>query len=269
MESILIPTKKLIKLLKTQEKIIDLSSIKFSQPIITLPLAALISEEKLEFKKPANGNCFGYLKYFNFPNGLTKFEKISSGYIPIYKFSAAKKDQRSLIDKSEIIENLIKICTEKIGSPKGAINALELAVDEIIDNIEEHSEAQYGWINAQYYPTKEYLDMCILDRGITILGNYKKHGISISDDSEALKNALEGLSTRPETIRGSGFRTFTNMIRGGFGGEMVVISGRAIAYANKQDLPLVKNLSLDWQGTIIAIRIPRRSEPINYTLYIE
>lgn len=269
MDSLLVPTKKLIQILKTQKEIIDLSAIKFTQPIITLPIASIISEEELKFLKPTDEKCLGYLKHFNFPDGLTRFEKLSPGYIPIYKFSASKKDARSLIDKSEIIENLIKICTEKIGSPKGAINALGLAVDEIIDNIEEHSGTQYGWINAQYYPTKKYLDMCILDRGITILGNYQKHGISISDDLEAIKNALEGLSTRPEMIRGSGFRTFTNIIREGFGGEMVVISGQAIAYANKQNLPLVQNLSMDWQGTIIAIRISKRTEPIDYTQYIE
>lgn len=269
MESILVPAKKLVQILTTQEKVIDLSSVKFSQPIITLSLASLISEEKLEFTKPSDNKCLSYLKYFNFPDGLTEFKKLSSGYIPIYKFTVTKKDEKSLVDKSEIIENIIKICTHKIGSPQGAINALSLAVDEIIDNIEEHSGAKYAWINAQYYPTKGYLDMCILDRGVTILGNYEKHGISINDDSEALKKALEGLSTQPETIRGSGLRTFTRLIRGGFGGEMVIISGKAIASADKKKTPLVQKLSIDWQGTIVAIRIPKRLKSIDYTSYIE
>lgn len=270
MESILVQAKKLIQILKAREDIIDLSEIKFAQPIITLPLAALVSEKGLKFTKPADDKCLGYLKYFNFPNGFSEFSKLSSKYIPIYKFTASKKDEKSLIDKSEIIENLIKICAQKIGSPKGVINALSIAIEEIIDNIEEHSGAKYGWINAQYYPTKEYLDVCILDLGITLLNNYKKHGMGISDDSEALKNALEGLSTKQlETVRGSGLRTFTNMIRDGFGGEMVIVSGQAIAYANNKEAPLVQKLSIDWPGTIVAIRIPQRSKSIDYTLYIE
>lgn len=269
MESIIVPTKKLIQILKLKESSIDLSNINFWQPVITLPLAAFISEDGRKFIKPISEKCLGYLKYFNFPNGYTKFETLSSKYIPIYKFSASKKDGKSLIDKSGIIENLIEICTKKIGSPVGAVNALSLAIEEIIDNIEEHSESQYGWINAQYYPSKEYLDICILDRGITFLGNYQKNGISISDDQEALKNALEGLSTKPGTTRGSGLRTFTHIIKEGFEGEMIIVGGRAIAYASRQKGPVVQKLSVDWDGTIVAIRIPRRSRPIDYTLYIE
>lgn len=270
MESILGPTKNLIGILKNERKIIDLSDVNFWQPIITLPLASLISEEKHEYIKPKKEKCVGYLDYFNFPEGNTRFETLSSKYIPIYKFSASKNDAKTLLDKSEIIDNLMKICVQKIGSPKGAINALSLAVEEIIDNIEDHSEAKYGWINAQYYPTKGYLDMCILDRGITLLGNYQKNGISISNDSEALKNALEGLSTKLlEKLRGSGLRTFTSMIREAFKGEMIMISGSAIAYANKTNNPVVRRISVNWPGTIVAIRIPERLEPVDYAKYIE
>lgn len=270
MESLLGPTKNLIKILKNEGNIVDLSGVNFWQPIITLPLASLISEEKHDYIKPKKEKCLEYLDYFNFPNGSTRYETLSSKYIPIYKFSASKKDTKTLLDKSGIIDNLIKICIKKIGSPQGAINALGLAIEEIIDNIEEHSEAKYGWINAQHYPTKKYLDICILDRGITLLGNYQKNGISISDDAEALKNALEGLSTKlSENMRGSGLRTFTSMIREAFEGEMVMISGSAISYTDKTHEPVVKRLSISWPGTIVAIRIPERSEPIDYSRYIE
>lgn len=270
MESLLSPTKKLIEILKSMETNVDLSGINFLQPIITLPIAALISEEKISYTKPKSEQCLEYLDYFKFPDGYTQYKTLSSKYIPIYKFSALKNDTKMIFDKSGIIDNLIKICIKEIGSPHGAVNALSLAIEEIIDNIEQHSEAKYGWINAQFYPTKGYLDICILDRGITLLGNYQKNGISISDDTEALKNALEGLSTKlPESVRGSGLRTFTNMIRGAFEGQMVMISGSAIAYADKKQEPNVQKLSINWQGTIVAIRIPKSSNPIDYSKYIE
>lgn len=270
MESLLSPAENLIKILKNEGNIIDLSSVDFCQPIITLPLASLISEEKLEYIKPKSEKCLGYLDYFNFPNGYTEYKNPSSKYIPIYKFSVSKGNEKTLHDKSGIIENLMKICVQKIGSPRGAINGLSLATEEIIDNIEEHSEAKYGWINAQYYPTKRYLDMCILDRGITLLENYQKNGISTSDDTEALKNALEGLSTKiTEKMRGSGLRTFTSMIREAFEGEMIMISGSAIAFASKTQDPVVQKISVNWPGTIVAIRIPERSEPVDYAKYIE
>lgn len=268
MESILRPTKKLIEALRKPDEKIDLSLVDFSFPIMILPLSALISENSLEYTLPKNKNCADYLKYFNFPEGFSEFIS-SSKYIPIYKFSASKADEKSITDKSNILKNLIGICLEKLGSPNGSVNALNISVDEIISNIEDHSEAEYGWINAQYYPSKEYLDICIVDRGITINGKYQKVGKNFGDDREALKCALLGESAKPEKIRGSGLPTFTSMITQGFKGEMVIISGNAIVYANEKSDPVVQKLSVRWDGTIVALRIPKNSKSIDYTLHID
>ena len=164
-------------MLKSAVDIVDLSDAKFMHPIELLPVSALISEGSKKYIKPKDEVCKSYLNYFNFPSGLTKPKLPSSKYIPIYKFSASKKDDKSLRDKSTILESLIAICLSKLGSPEGSVSALNLAIDEIISNIEDHSEAEFGWINAQFYPAKEYLDVCMLDSGITIAGKYKKVGI--------------------------------------------------------------------------------------------
>ena len=268
MESILAPTKDLIRFLKISDNTVDLSSMKFLYPIQILPLAAMISEKNLDFIPPGNSECASYLSHFNFPNGSMEFES-SQKFIPIYKFSAAKASEKSTTDKSNILKNLLDICLSKLGSPEGLVNALTLAVDEIISNIEDHSDAKYGWINAQYYPTKNYLDMCIVDTGITINGKYKKAGMLFENDSEALKKALEGKSSKPETIRGSGLPTFTKMITKGLNGEIVIISGGAIVYADKNNDPLVQKLSVRWDGTIVALRIPKNLATIDYTNFIE
>ena len=228
----------------------------------------MISKKSISYTPPSNSECSGYLKNFNFPNGLTEF-KPSQKFIPIYKFSAAKADEKSTSDKSNILKNLLDICLIKLGSPDGLINALGLAIDEIISNIEDHSGAKFGWINAQYYPNLKYLDMCIVDTGITINGKYKKVGMIFENDSDALKKALEGESSKPEKIRGSGLPTFTKMITKGLEGEMVIISGNAIVYANKNSDPIVQKLSVRWGGTIVALRIPKNNAAVDYTEFIE
>ena len=268
METILNSTKNLIKLLNNANDIVDLSDTKFMYPIELLPISALISENSKTYINPKDEVCKSYLNYFNFPNGLTKPKLPSSKYIPIYKFSASKKDDKSLRDKSIILENLIAICLSKLGSPEGSVSALNLAIDEIISNIEDHSEAEFGWINAQFYPAKEYLDVCMLDSGITIAGKYKKVGIEYND-LEALKNAMEGKSTKPEKTRGSGLRTFVSMINNGFDGEIVIISGSAISYASKTSKPVVQKISVYWKGTIVAFRIPKTLSPIDYVQFID
>ena len=269
MESIVKSARNLIKLLKSADGIIDLSSEKFLCPIELLPLASLISEESKKFICPENTKCAEYLKFFNFPQGLTRFSARSDKYIPIYKFSASRGDEKSLTDKSEILKNLIGICLNKIGSPHGAVDALNIAIDEIISNIEDHSGAKFGWINAQYYPSKKFLEVCILDLGVTVASRYKKVGKIFNSDPEALKNALEGYSSKPELIRGSGLPTFIKMITQGLGGEIIAVSGGAIAYASKRQGPLVRKISTNWEGMIVSFRIPRNLEPVDYALYID
>lgn len=268
MESMIKPTKDLIRFLKITDNTVDLSSMDFLYPIQILPLAAMISERSLKYVPPSNQDCTTYLRRFNFPDGLTEFIA-SEKFIPIYKFSASKTNTQSSEDKSGILDNLLKICLMKLGSPRGLVNALSLAIDEIISNIEDHSAAKYGWINAQYYPTKKYLDMCIVDTGITIKGKYDRVGMLFENDLEALKKALEGESSKPEKIRGSGLPTFTKMITRGLQGEMVIISGSAIVYADKNHDPIIQKLSVRWDGTIVALRIPKNLASIDYTDYIE
>lgn len=270
MESILKPAKKLIEILNRSNKsgIIDLSSLDFSYPVMILPLASLASEDNIKYKLPNRAGCAGYLQYFNFPNGFKEYVS-SQNYIPIYKFAASKANKKMIADKSEILKNFIDICLDKIGSPKGSVDALNISIDEIISNIEDHSEAKFGWINAQYYPNKKYLDICIVDRGITILGKYREVGKDFGNDSDALKCALLGESSKPEKIRGSGLPTFTNMVTQGFKGEMMIISGKAIAYANETDNPVVQKLSVIWDGTIVAFRIPKNLKSIDYASYID
>jgi len=269
MESLINPTKQLIAFLKDAHGVVDLSAMRFLHPIQLLPMAAIIIEESLKYKMPASSNCAGYLNHFNFPNGYTQFKSVSSNYIPIYKFQGVNGTKTEMCNKSDVLKNLMKIMLRDIGSPEGAINALELVVDEIVSNVGEHSGARYGWINAQYYPKKKYLDVCILDRGKTITGKYKEVGKIFSNDRDSLKSALEGESSKPEKIRGSGLPTFVKMITKGFAGEMVVISGNAIAFASKRKNPLVQSITTRWGGTIVAFRIPNTQKPIDYTLYIE
>lgn len=274
MDSLITPAKNLIKILRNVDNCVDLSKKQFLSPLELLPISSLISEKCLDYILPENEKCSGYLEYFNFPQGLSSFKTLFQSYIPIYKFSASKSGQisftdKSETDKSEILDNLVNICVRKIGSPKGAVNALNLAIEEIIANIADHSDATYGWINAQYYPTQKYLDLCILDRGITIYGRYKQAKKEIKNDLEALKNALEGKSSKPEMIRGSGLPTFIRLITGAFKGEIIIISGNAIAHASKSRMPRVQQLTVRWDGTVVALRIPRNEQPIDYTKFID
>lgn len=231
MKLLTIPAKNLIKNLKNIEDVVDLSALKWMYPLEILPISALISDKKLEYILPKNEECRNYLKYFHFPNGLQIYRR-SDNYIPIYNFTASSKTKSSIEIKSKILDSLISLFVQKIGSPKGALNALSLAIEESISNIEDHSGSEKGWIHAQFYQKKNFLDICILDTGRTFRENYIHHHKAVGSDTEALSRAIKGVSTKIEEIRGSGLPTFVNLARKAFKGEFVIISGKALAYGS-------------------------------------
>ncbi|NOY36342.1 MAG: hypothetical protein GXO83_02065 [Chlorobi bacterium] len=133
-------------------------------------------------------------------------------------------------------------------------------ISEITDNIIEHAGVNRGWLLIQYYPTNEYLDLCIIDTGKTLLGSYKEHVFTdITTDAEAIKAAIEGISTKGDK-RGSGIRTSKAISTIGLQGDFTILSGNSIYY-NDKILPL----PVHWPGTIIAMRIKKGIQ--NFSIY--
>lgn len=123
-------------------------------------------------------------------------------------------------------------------------------------------------------PRKGYLDICMADNGVTLLGSYKKLSDNeIIDDLEAIKAANRGISSKnlPEAEnRGYGIQTSKRMLVEGLGGQYLMISGSCLylkspGHDNVYSVPD----GLRWNGTIVALRIPVDSSQFNYVNYLE
>jgi anti-sigma regulatory factor (Ser/Thr protein kinase) len=170
--------------------------------------------------------------------------------------------------REQVLTCLLDILLEQTACKRNLSNALSYALDEMFDNIWEHSKTEYGWFLAQYYRTKEYADICFLDNGITIKGTYDNKGIKTRNDARAIELALSGKSTKKED-RGLGLWTTEKLVtESPLKGEFLVLSGKGGYYKNK-GRKILFNLSCYWQGTIILLRINKTREKIDYTQYIE
>ncbi len=191
-------------------------------------------------------------------------------YIPIINFPARTNDD-SKEAISTIVENII---IRQSNIAPNVAQGIKYMVDETLDNITEHSESDRGFIYAQAYPKKRYLDICIADRGITLLGSYKRlPDNEILTDLEAIKAANRGISSKnlPEAEnRGYGIYTSKRMLINGLGGEYLMISGSNFYYMHP-GADGIYNLpdGLRWNGTIVALRIPYQDSKFNYINYIE
>lgn len=265
---------------KDKEITIDFTHTKFVNPVLVLSLIVYLKgcRKKVYFK-----NVSGYLDKIGLGNGgikpdilrHTEFLAILEGYvsktyIPIVDFPANRSnDAKETI--SSLVENLL---IRQLNIQSNVANGLKYMVDETLDNITEHSESERGYIFAQAYPSKGYLDICIADCGITLLGSYERLSDNeIASDIEAIKAANRGISSKnlPEAEnRGFGIKTSKQMLINGLNGQYLMVSGSCLYAKSKMvDSFYTMPEGFRWDGTIVALRVPYNSPTFNYINYIE
>lgn len=273
-EDLLKPTiKQLIENVKKIEEVskqdnklvIDLCKPSWVSPLAILPLASLISGIEDKGLEVVVNNKNSYLDTIGFYSGYDSVKQIMNkkNYIPIIRL---KNDKSDVKNREEILSCLKEIIIRKINCKNLTATSLYLSFSEIFDNIWEHSQTNFGWLLAQYYKSKNFLDICLVDNGISIKGSYDKAGVSLSDDGAAIKAALGGLSTKKGQSRGSGLPTTKKLItESPFDGNFLILTGSGGYYAEKNKEFLL-NLQYPWRGTIALIRI--KPKAIDYTKYI-
>jgi hypothetical protein len=142
-------------------------------------------------------------------------------------------------------------------------------ITELVTNIFDHSQQDKGFIFGQFYPKKNYLDICIVDCGRGLAKTYEEaKGVKFTD-SEAIVEVLKGHSTKPSIERGYGVRTSKQVVCDCLGGEFILFSGSAALVADKNGRKIVSLPDFYWQGVVAAYRIPKPTGSIDITPYLE
>jgi hypothetical protein len=160
---------------------IDFRHIQFVTPLFVLPLMVYMHGSNRQISCT---NLSQYLNTIQFPNGLipdgmrrSEFLARMEGYahksyIPIVNFPASVRNDD---DKNAVLSTAESIISRQLGLTANIVTGLKYMIGESIDNITEHSLSERGYIFAQAYRGKRYLDVCVADTGITLLGSYLKH----------------------------------------------------------------------------------------------
>lgn len=253
----------------------------FVTPLFVLPLLIYknSSNKKIIFKSKSS-----YIDTIFFVQGGLKsnlpemalFKRKINGYsqktyIPIINFSAIESASEERNAVLTVVSDLLK---NQLNLSTNVLIGVKYLIEENIDNIIEHSDSKCGYIFSQYYPQKKYLDLCIADNGITLLGSYKKmKDNNIFDHLTAMKAANSGISTKnlPEVEnRGYGIATSKKMLIDGLSGNYIMLSGNVLYIktgGSEEYISLPPFLNLG--GTIVAMRIPYQNQSFNYINYVE
>lgn len=248
--------------MKTLKKdgVIDMSKIDFIYPTRLILLGnVILNNPNIHYVMPRDDLVERYI-YTCFFNPDTTDNR---SYVPFTRLPADPQQGR---EKLQRIYDIQDSRTPVIGGN----DAFTYVVGELVDNMYQHAKFKNGCIVGQKYPTKQFVELCFLDDGITIPKSFENNGQHL-EPVEAIIKALNGNSTIPQEKRGFGLSTSANIFVEGLNGEILVISGSGAVYLKKGEAPKCYTLdpSESLQGTLISIRIPFPSPVLNIYPYIE
>ncbi|MBI5225042.1 hypothetical protein HY989_04195 [Candidatus Micrarchaeota archaeon] len=175
----------------------------------------------------------------------------SDNYCPIAKIP------KDTLNRENALTHLFEL--QDHGNGCGGENAYKYIIEELVDNIYQHSKFKNAFVMAQSYPIKGFIEICFYDNGVSIQGAYRDHELNF-DALTALSSALNGLSTKSKE-RGFGLGSTVGIVTQLLKGKWLIVSSSAAISIEKgiaTGYKLSDDLNLD--GTLISIRLPLTSE---------
>ena len=168
-------------------------------------------------------------------------------YIPITKIEVSKLIKKSA-EKREHVVDTIERESARLSQVLSNNNdelkkTLTYSIREIMRNIVEHSESDNIWFAAQYWPTKNRVEVAILDEGVGIKKTLKTNRrLKIRSQKDALLLSLEPGITRRKTTRfdrddpyaNTGFGLYMTSRICKNGGDFTVCGGKKILALHKR-----------------------------------
>ncbi len=263
---------------------VDLSDIPIT-PASILPSIYYSEFSSLPLIFPREYNARNHLKWIL---RIPENDKIPTNYIFHLIRSNLKDDEKSKSRVLGILDNMISgalYANEIDYEQYGGVNTFRYVLGEILSNVDQNSEASRLYVYGQIYSKRKYVDIGILDNGITIPGKYEQskpefagkaiNPYEFENDCEALYKAINGISTKEGFKRamegissyediylndwiGYGLNTSIRLITEGLGGSFFIASREGICHLTKKEKKFIKaDQDNILNGTLVCIRFKR------------
>jgi hypothetical protein len=279
LEGALEAARDLWKLPVNVDYIIDFGPLKWLEPFGMLYFARQL-RTFADNRKPSrcqaiNHHTHGYAAHMGFFQSFgLKFGNEAGAapgslvYIPITELNIRKLHMeagQSQVPVQEIIEvHCAKLAVVLARNESGPLQqTLAFSLREILRNVTEHSNADSIWYAAQYWPTKQLVELSILDQGLGIKTTLSRnHHLKITNDEDAIRLALKpgisgrayegGPKLRDDEWANSGYGLFMTSQICATGGSFAVCSGdRGILLTSEEE----KAFDVGFAGTAIRLCI--------------
>lgn len=241
--------------------LLDLSRMDWTTPAFVTPVTVAYNQivdqgAEINVRLPSEYGRQCYLDQIGFPEGYQEPPNQYENHLPL-----------CLIDNDggvEIIETVVngltRLVKEWFASRSGGNpQTVHYPISEVVKNIGHHSNCDYGAVLIQHYRARDYLDICIVDDGISIPGNFEAHNIEFHSDSNAIKRAMRGEEStkidRGSRDPGCGLKTTSKLVCEGLDGQVLMASRNGVCHQQNGSIDGWSVSQHSWNGTVFIARL--------------
>ncbi|MBL0742629.1 hypothetical protein [Chryseolinea lacunae] len=238
---------------------IDFEHVELAYPSGVLPIISSLDllrdqDIKIYVKLPTNNNTRKLFRSVNWahllsPDQFEKSESIHDRHLVTRRFENAEQQKA-------VVDDFMDVVLRNMTVPRDIISGLEWSINEITDNVLNHSESIHGGIvQASTYPTNQTIAFAVADSGRGILKSMQEGFPSLRTDIQAIGEAVKaGVTRNPKFGQGNGLAgslKVTTLTGGSFDltsgtGRIVVTNDETIRKPLKQGY---------FQGTVVCGQI--------------
>lgn len=249
----------LVHKLGYNDVILDFSNVEYMSPSYMIPLVTLCRayrSEKVDFdiRMPRASKAASLMINSNWahlvlPERFPDRSNANQRHLSALQFRSAE-EHFTAVDRSM---NLI--LQTAAGLNRDMLKALEWSLNEVSDNVLNHSESKVGGIlQVITFPVRHRVEFYVADAGITIPTSLRSGRLDIGTDEEALRLAIaEGVTRNNQTNQGNGlFGAFKSCEVSG--GEFGILSGHCTLLYSDKKLK-IENHPIPFSGTFVRAAI--------------
>ena len=239
---------------------LDFSKVTHAYPNGMLAIVATI--EKLRFDKktvyvklPSNNNTRKLFRSVNWAHYLspTQFEKSESQH-DRHLVTRVFRDEK---EQKRVVDDFMEVVLRSMEVPKDIISGLEWSINEITDNVLNHSDSPIGgFVQASTYPKNGQIAFAVADAGRGILNSLREGIPTLRTDMQAIGEAVKaGVTRNPKFGQGNGLAGSLRVTTQS-GGSFEITSGSGRVVTTPDDTERHPRLPYQYyQGTLVCGQI--------------
>lgn len=212
----------------------------------------------------------GIIQYFQREKSI-EFEVVNDRHIAVTNMLAPKRfndDSRYILNRVWLFstsEEVARIVDAFIGELqksaqfyKGVLNAIEWSLNEVLDNVIQHSKTGFGYVMGQLHSNSKNIAFTIFDSGQGIYNSMKESEHHPRTTIDAITLAIQEEVTRDTSIgQGNGLFGLHSIVKQGQG-KLVITSGSGSYIYNIEEvktydkLPYISKIT---PGTIVDFQL--------------